>query len=471
MGAGSGARRWNHRALILLAALALLQVTLLALETTTRSVGAQTTEQPNIVLIVTDDQRYDTLARMPEVQRLLMRPGMTLRKAIVTNPLCCPSRATILTGRYSHTTGVYSNFGSNGGWASFKASESDTIATALDAVGYRTALLGKYINGYGGTHPYVPPGWDRWSAFTGGGGYYYNYSMFDDAQGTLSYGSSPSDYSTDVIRRRAVGFIRGTPADTPLFMVVTPFAAHGPYTAARRHLGDLATATVRLGPAVNEADVRDKPRYIRHRAIVSREWVRTRTRDQWESLLAVDELVSRIMATLADTGRAANTLVIFMSDNGFSNREHRWGGKQVPYEESIRVPMVIRMPAEVPANAVSYSLVSNLDVAPTIADFAGASLSADGVSLRPLVTATVPSVRGSILLEHVEGAQPVPTYCGVRTANFTFVHYSTRAEELYDLRRDPRQLENVASARPKKRAALRALTKQLCRPRPPGFSW
>lgn len=180
------------------------------------------------------------------------------------------------------------------------------------------------------------------------------------------------------------------------------------------------------------------------------------------------------MATLADTGRAANTLVIFMSDNGFSNREHRWGGKQVPYEESIRVPMVIRMPAEVPANAVSYSLVSNLDVAPTIADFAGASLSADGVSLRPLVTATVSSVRGSILLEHVEGAQPaepVPTYCGVRTANFTFVHYSTRAEELYDLRRDPRQLENVASARPKKRAALRALTKQLCRPRPPGFSW
>jgi N-acetylglucosamine-6-sulfatase len=124
---------------------------------------AQTQTRPNIVLILTDDQRFDSLHVMPEVQRLASR-GMLLRRAIDSNPLCCPSRATILTGRYSHTTGVYTNGGMNGGWTAFKPWESETIATALDAAGYRTALVGKYLNGYAGADLYVPPGWDRWSA-------------------------------------------------------------------------------------------------------------------------------------------------------------------------------------------------------------------------------------------------------------------------------------------------------------------
>ena len=430
---------------------------------------AQTPGRPNIVLIVTDDQRFDTLRVMPEVQRLLVRQGMSLRRAIVSNPLCCPSRATILTGRYSHTTGVYTNVPSNGGWAAFQASESDTIATALHDAGYRTALIGKYMNGYGGEAPYVPPGWDRWFAILGAARY-FNYTMYDDLRGPVSYGPLPKEYMTDVIRRKAVSFIRSVPQGTPLFMVVTPYAPHAPYRPAPRHEGMFATTPVRIDPAVNEADVSDKPVYIASQRIVTARLVRTVTRDQWETLLAVDDLVSRIMTVLAESGRE-DTLVIFTSDNGLADREHRWEGKEVPYEGSIRVPLVLRLPGQIPSDTVSNALVSNLDLAPTIADFAGVSLSADGVSLRPLVTDAASSVRDSILLEHVEGVLPVPTYCGVRTSSFTFVHNATGEEELYDLVRDPWQLKNVALTRPTKTSQLRALTRSLCQPVPPGFSW
>jgi N-acetylglucosamine-6-sulfatase len=462
--------RRGLRALALVLGLAAIQWASFAVETTRRPARAQTPGPPNVVLIVTDDQRFDTLRVMPEVRRLLGAGGMTLRNAIVTNPLCCPSRATIFTGRYSHTTGVYSNAGPDGGWSAFQPSESDTIATALDGVGYRTALIGKYINGYGGEGAYVPPGWDRWFAITGNGRY-FNYTIYDDTRGHVSYGSRPKDYLTDVLRNKAVSFIRNSPIGTPLFLVVTPFAPHDPSTAAPRHEGAFASTPVPLGPAVNEADVSDKPEYIADRPVGSFSSVRLQTRKQWESLLAVDQLVSTIMSALAETGRAQDTLVIFTSDNGRSNREHRWLGKQVPYEESIRVPMIVRLPGQIPAGTVSGALVSNVDLAPTIADFAGTSVSADGVSIRPLLTDLTSSVRESVLLEHLNALPPVPTYCGVRTSSFMFVHYATGEEELYDLAKDPRQLQNVVSVRPNKATQLRALTESLCQPVPPGFSW
>ena len=430
---------------------------------------AQTVERPNIVLILTDDQRFDTLKVMPNV-RALAEDGMTLRRAIVTDPLCCPSRATILTGRFAHTTGVYANQGTNGGWPAFQASEEDTIATALDAAGYRTALIGKYINNYVGDDVYVPPGWDRWAAFADFDGAYYDYEMLVNNRGIVSHGSSPNDYSTDVIRRLSTGFVRNTPTDTPLFLYAAPFAPHGPATAAPRDEGAFASTPVALNPAVNESDVSDKPAHIRARDRGSSAVVRREFRDQWESLLAVDQLVGRLVEVLTDTGRIDDTLFIFTSDNGFSNQEHRWIGKDVPYEVSIRVPMVISFPGTIPADTVSNALVSNVDLAPTIADFAGASLTADGVSLRPLLTDTASSARESILLEHFERVT-VPTYCGVRTPSFMFVHYATGEEELYDLGDDPWQLRNVVASRPKKAMELRSLTESLCQPTPPDFSW
>jgi N-acetylglucosamine-6-sulfatase len=470
------ARSWFRKAtslqgmLVLLLVLGALQWVFLTAEAPSRGVRAQTTSRPNIVLIVTDDQRFDTLHVMPKVRRQLVQRGMTFRRAIVTNPLCCPSRATILTGRFSHTTGVYRNTAPNGGWRAFQSSESDTIATALQASGYRTALVGKYLNGYRGEEVYVPPGWDRWFAYMTAPTY-YNYSIYDDRRGRLTYTRSPSDYSTDVIRDKAAAFIRNTDAGRPLFLVVTPFAPHGTFIPAPRHEGDLATAPVSLGPAVNEADVSDKPGYIRGLDLADPSTVRTRTRRQWETLLAVDDLVGEISAALRETGRAGNTLVIFTSDNGLSNREHRWGQKYVPYDESIRVPLIMRLPGEIPMGSVSRTVVSNVDLAPTIADFAGVSLSADGVSLRSVLTDGAPSARGAVLLEHVEAREAVPTYCGVRARSFMFVRYATGEEELYDLARDPHQLRNVVSSRPTKARELRNLTRSLCQPVPPGFSW
>ena len=438
---------------------------------TPRPALAQTPSRPNVVLILTDDQRFDTLRVMPAVRRHLVARGMTLRTAIVTNPLCCPSRATILTGRYSHTTGVYSNWGRHGGWGAFRPSESSTIATALDAVGYRTALIGKYVNGYVGDKIYVPPGWNRWFAFAGTNGSYYDYKIFDDRRGPglVSFGSQSGDYSTDVIRRKAVAFIRSTRAATPLFLMAAPYAPHGNFTAAPRHEGDLSAMPVRLGPSVNEADMSDKPRYLRGRPLVEVTTLRSRARDQWETLLAVDDMVSAIVRALKETGRASNTLLIFTSDNGVLNFEHRWADKLVPHEESIRVPMVIRLPGSIPAGTFSRSLVSNVDIAPTIADFAGASLPADGVSLRALLTGRASSVRSSVVLEHF--GVSVPHYCGVRTRSFMFAHYATGEEELYDLSKDPHQLRNVVSSRRIKARKLRILTKSLCQPVPPGFSW
>ena len=177
-----------YRVLIVLTGAALVQGVFLAGQMTTRPASAQSS-RPDIVLVITDDQRYDTLRVMPQVQRLLIRGGMQLKRAIITNPLCCPSRATIFTGRYSHTTGVYFNWGPHGGWDAFRPSESSTIATALDAVGYRTALFGKYLNGYNGVGISVPPGWDEWLAFTGTNGY-YDYVMFDGLE-RHPFGSDP----------------------------------------------------------------------------------------------------------------------------------------------------------------------------------------------------------------------------------------------------------------------------------------
>ena len=226
--------------------LTLLAVTFLLLEVfigdaVPRVARAQTPGPPNIILILTDDQRFDTLKVMPEVRRHLVARGMTLRRAIVTNPLCCPSRATILTGRYSHTTGVYFNSGPFGGWPAFQPSESSTIATALDAAGYRTALIGKYINGYKGPRSLCPVRAGIVGCVSLSDGAYYNYEMFDDAAGPglslLRF--RPVEYSTDVIRRKAVGFIRSSPVDTPFFLMLTPYAPHGPMTPAPRDVRGL----------------------------------------------------------------------------------------------------------------------------------------------------------------------------------------------------------------------------------------
>ena len=441
--------------------------------TTTIQPNKAEPQSPDIVLIVTDDQRWDTLGEMPGLRRTVRAHGMTFREAFVVNPLCCPSRASILTGAYSHTTGVYTNFPPDGGVAAFD--DRSTLATWLDDAGYRTAFVGKYLNGYA-KPGYVPPGWARWAAFLRGPSPYFDYAMSVDGE-LREFGSAAADYSTDVLAGIAERFIRGTPSGDPLFLFLAPSAPHHPQTPAPRYAWTEPIIPFSPGPNVPERDVSDKPAYIR--ALGSQD---RHSEQEWNAkavaLKAVDDLVVRTVRALRDRGNLRNTLLVFMSDNGLAVGEHRWSYKLTPYEESIRIPLVVRYDPLTRGTSTN-ALAVNIDLAPTIAEIVGVETpGAEGRSLVPLLGGDVSAIRTGFLIEHLQfrrgphRADP-PTYCALRTVDRLFVHYDTGEEELYDLRRDPYQLRNLATD-PARRAELdelRARTKLRCRPPPPRFSW
>jgi N-acetylglucosamine-6-sulfatase len=426
--------------------------------------AAAQTQPPDIVVILTDDQRWDTLWAMPTVQRELVAKGVNFANGFVVNPLCCPSRASMLTGQYSHSTGVYTNIGTLGRVA-FR--EKSTIATALEAAGYTTAFVGKYLNGYPGTR--IPPGWSRWAAFAGLG--FYEFGL--NVDGTFVPYTGTGEYSTDVLADRAAMIVEETPGR--LFLVYAPLAPHHPATPASRHEGAFTSLEPRRPPSYNEDDVSDKPEWVRSLSPMSesaQQGMVEFARDQLRSLLAVDEGVARILAALERTGRLHNTLIVFTSDNGYAWGEHRHSGKTDPYDESIRVPFIVRYDALVGTPHEDRRLVLNIDLAPTFADLAGVFLPfVDGRSLVPLLTRSSVRWRSDFLVEHVrlQTAPRIPTYCAVRNAETTYVSYETGEEELYDLVADPYQLTNLARNRAARSAlvALRARLGQLCNPPPP----
>jgi N-acetylglucosamine-6-sulfatase len=432
--------------------------------------------RPSIVLILTDDQRWDTLWAMPNVRRLLGQHGVTFNNAFVTNSLCCPSRTTILTGKYSHSTGVYTNTAPHGGFPAFN--DRSTIATVLRGAGYHTALIGKYLNAYGpAAHAgYIPPGWGRWFAYASGNSHYYDYSVTDN--GRLRYfGSSPSDYSTNVLANHAVTFIRKKVG--PLFLYFAPSAPHEPAIPAPQDTTAMKTMDLHWPPNFNEPDVSDKPAWVRAAPLRDPSRVAAIRRRQYQTLLAVDRSVARIVQALRDTGRLSTTFIVFMSDNGFLWGEHRLGDKRAAYEESIRVPMVIRYDPITRSARLDDHLVLNMDLAPTWAALAGRLMpGANGRSLLPLLRSPNAPWRTEFLIEHLkdnEGDRVVrsdPTYCAIRNSRFKYVLYRTREQELYDLKTDPYELQNQAH-NPKfnyRRLRLRRRLNHLCRPRPPGFT-
>ena len=425
-----------------------------------------------MVLVVTDDQRWDTLDYMPTVSAELVRKGLMFTNAFVVNPLCCPSRASILTGTYSHANGVWSNSGSHGGIGAFD--HRATLATWLDAAGYETMLVGKYLNGYGlsFSSPFVPRGWDRWLAFFGAPGY-STYSLTDGTS-VRSYGPGGAEgYSTDVLAAEAESFIRS--ATSPFFLYFAPFA---PHTVSRfsvkpapRHVDAFAGVPYMPPPSVNEADVSDKPELIRRRSTYAMENLTEVREEQLEALLAVDDAVARMLAALGQTGTLQNTLFIFTSDNGYSWGEHRWDGKRVPYEESVRVPLVARWDQLDMPHRVENRFALNIDLAPTITRAAGITVRGrDGRSLLPLLRGDPVAWRSRLLVEH-RGALLLPSYCAVRSQSWKYVQHRTREEELYDLARDPYELRNLA-ARPIHRARVMAsrleVQRSSCRP-PSGY--
>jgi len=437
-------------------------------------------ERPSILLVLTDDQRWDTLGAMPTVQRELVGRGVTFTEAVVVNPLCCPSRATILTGQYSHTTHVYSNLPPYGGSQWFD--DDSTIATWLHDAGYRTGYVGKYLNEYGGSWAppglerwFTPPGWDLWLGY--GGGYYGYEVMVGGLLGRA--GTRIADYSTDVFTNEAVTFVRSA-GDDPFFLVYAPFAPHRPAYPAARHAGELASLDPWRSAAWNEQDVSDKPAWLRDRDPMGVEEIAKTDafrRRQLESLLAVDEGVAELLGALRASGRLENTLIVFASDNGLLWGEHRLSiRKSSPYEESIRIPLVVRYDALVGWPRTDARQVGNVDFAPTFAAAAGLEpANVEGESLLPLLRRPDGPWRSQILLEHLRGVEglerEVPTYCGVRSVRWKYVAYATHEEELYDLRRDPAELTNLAGD-PRFRAELergRASVLELCRPTPPGL--
>jgi arylsulfatase A-like enzyme len=437
--------------------------------------NAEAQMQPNVVLVLTDDQRWDTLNVMPTVQSRLVARGVTFDNAVVVNPICCPSRASTLTGRYSHSTRVYNNGGPYGGWRAFRPGEASTIATWLQRGGYRTGFFGKYLNNYRG--PFVPPGWTRWVAFSPSNvENYYSYQL--NVDGTLvGYGTDPADYSTDVLAGEASSFIRAAGPE-PLFVLFAPFAPHAPPTPAPRHEGAFSAVPPWRPPSYNEPNVGDKPAWVRSLAPLGPAKMAAGDafrRGQLESLLAVDDAVDELLDALVATGRLDETIFVFTSDNGYLWGEHRWQTKIVPYDESIRVPLVVRYDGVTPAAARSSRVVANIDLAPTFAAAGGvAAPGAEGRSLLGLLANPSAAWRPDVLVENRQSATApeVPSYCVVRNATHTYVQYATGEEEIYDLAADPGQRQNLARS-PALRASLVTFRKRirtLCSPPPPAMT-
>jgi N-acetylglucosamine-6-sulfatase len=435
-------------------------------------IAAHTRTNPDVVVILTDDQRTDTLMSMPSVRRLLVDQGTRFTEAHVPNSLCCPSRATILTGLYSHNNGVWANSGPHGGWRMFvkNGDEKRTIAVTMQRAGYRTALIGKYLNQFGRLAPvgYSPVGWNNFQGMRvkNASAAYYNYRLGNSPK---FFGEGAQDYSTDVLAHRAVNFIWSTPRDKSLFLYFAPYAPHAPFLAAPRDWGALVGKLPTYRPASSTASLADKPAYMRGRAVIPQQKVDHVRLGQYESLIAVDEAVSAIVAALEHSDRLRDTMIVFMSDNGYLDGDHRLFGKNVPYQQATSIPLVIRWDGRLRAGVVDNRMTGNIDIAATIADAAGTTMKTDGQSLLGSQR------RSGLVLEAgaAGGRLHRPAYCGWRDADWLFVHYSTGEEELYSVPNDPQELHNLASdpAHSAVLASLRATTKGACRPMPPDFHW
>ena len=406
-------------------------------------------ERPNIIFVLADDLDYAFARQMPEIGSLLQDEGASFENASVSYPICCPSRATMLTGEYAHNHNVKGNKRPVGGFEKFReeGNEETSIAARLQENGYRTALIGKYLNGYGQQdQTYVPPGWDEWYAKLGRYEY-YDHDLNENGE-VVSYGSETEDYLTDVLSGKATDFVRRAAAeDAPFFAYVSPTAPHSPATPAERHKGTLSDEAAPRSPAFDEEDVSDKPSWIQDLTPISEKesfQIDERYQERLEATLAVDEMVGSLVDELEAARELKNTYIFFTSDNGFQLGERRLKhGKKTPYEESARVPLYVRGPG-VPAGAAVENLVLNTDLAATFAELGGLdAFEADGRSLAPLLHGEEPDTwRSSLLLEGFVGKGD-RVYKAVRTGTHKYVEYDNGEKELYDLQNDPYELENI----------------------------
>jgi N-acetylglucosamine-6-sulfatase len=456
MMAGMRPRAWG----VLVAALAALTLSALLARASGGEAGVASPRQlqakPNIVVLMTDDQTVESLRVMTNVNSMLARQGTTFDASFASFPLCCPSRATFITGQYGHNHTIMGNAAPAGGYDKLAPTHGNTLPAWLQQAGYHTVHVGKYLNGYGRTNPTaVPPGWTEWHGSTDPSTYrFYNYTLNENGR-LVTYGTGAANYQADVYNRKAVELVRRlAPASKPFFLSVAFLAPHsggprdpddppnqGTPSPAPRHRNAFTNQPLPTPPSLSEADVSAKPAAIRNRPVIGPRRlnaIRENYQQRLESLLAVDEAVRDILSALQATRELERTYVIFTADNGFFHGEHRVpAGKTLVYEPSVRVPLILRGPA-VPRGARRTNLVANVDLAPTILEAAKARAGRrlDGRSLLPFARDARKRSGRDILLE-------TPSYSAIRTPRHVFVQHSSGEQELYDLVADPHQLASL----------------------------
>ena len=448
-----------------------------------QGVAAAAQPRPNIVMVLTDDLSSNLVKYMPHV-RAMRREGMTFANYTVSNSLCCPSRSSILTGDYPHNTGVFANQGPDGGFGEFQANgdEQHTFALALQGSGYRTAMMGKYLNGYSPTTlsgyadpkqvgwpgppaiggNYVAPGWTTW-AVQGNGYSEFNYDLNFDHR-ILYYGHAPGDFGVHTIDRLGQGFIANS-VDTgkPFMLELATFAPHAPYASAYRDRDRFRTVKAPRTPAWDTTP-RHAPRWLARRPPLTG-WQIAKIDHQFRARVravqSVDRAIGHLREELRLDGQLSNTVFIFTSDNGLHLGEYRLtAGKLSAFDTDVRVPLIVTGPG-IPAGRVSHAEVQNIDLAPTFEQLAGLTPdpSADGESIVSLLHGHRPAGSPTLaLIEHhgvdftayqtdpdrqpVTGGR-VPTYNALRSAQFTYVHYQNGQREYYDRRTDPYEIDNL----------------------------
>ena len=434
------------------------------LATAPKGPGVAPRPRPNIILIVTDDMNARDLASMPQVTARLGGQGTTFTHAYVTASVCAPSRASILTGQYPHNHGGLTNDTALDVFSRPGGADGSTLATWFHAAGYRTVLLGKYLNQYSRIAGYVPPGWDEWNVPVPENAYFTYSLITKDA--SIPFGGREEHYEADVLARRATDFISRA-GEQPFFMYVAPVAPHLPAQPAPRHAQLFRDAQVDTSTcAFSAADLLGKPAYVRRRQnapLTDKEiaLINRIHQHRLASLQAVDEMVASILRALADARALDRTVIAFTSDNGWEQGQHRFTqGKNLPYEESVLVPLVIAGP-NVEHQAVQ-AVVGTVDLAPTFLDLAGLGTTSplDGRSLAPLLGGRTPSDWPSAVLveSHDQISGEAGPFFEIRTDRWMYTEYQESGErELYDMQTDPEQCSNVYVEAPP------ALAEQLSR--------
>lgn len=431
-----GSTRWPTAAIGTLLALgAVIGLTVVAVPETGSVERAD--DPPNVVVVMTDDQPNGMLRALPRTRELVGGAGVRFDNYYVSYPLCCPSRATYLTGQYAHNNGVAHNGPPLGGYQ--RMAEDEALPVWLREAGYVTSHIGKYPNGYGRDDPHnIPTGWDEWRGAVDPSTYWmYGYTLNENGR-LRTYGNrreeNPRFYQTDVYRRKAVDFVqRMSGRKRPFFLSLAFLAPHDeaplwktaglgergletnterlrkrqeklrrergneprerPWVEpaprpAPRHEGAFADVRLPETPSYDEPNVSDKPAYLRDYPYLPKRTeqdILASYQGRLESLLSVDEAVADIVHTLERTGELDNTYVVFVSDNGYFFGEHRVPmGKFLPHDASSHAPLMMRGPG-IPAGRISRELASNPDLAATIADAADVrpQLPQDGRSLLP----------------------------------------------------------------------------------------